>query len=57
MDSVFRLPETDLVSVGILTMLGIALTLPFATIVLANRKPKERPVTLEEQYPDEHLGI
>lgn len=57
MSNMFRLPETDLVGVGILTMLGIALTLPFAAIVMSNRKPKEVPATLEEQYPDEHLGI
>ena len=33
--------------------------LPVAALLYAGHasQPKERPVTLEDQYPDEHLGI
>jgi len=57
MSVTFRLPELDLVAIGILLLTGLAVSAPFVAIVLSNRQPKERVLTLEEQYPDDHLGI
>jgi hypothetical protein len=57
MSNMFRLPEADFVAVGICTMLVFAVSLPLVAIVLSNRQPKERVLTIKDQYPDEHLGI
>ena len=53
----FRLPEGDLVFAGILVLTALAVSAPFVAIALCNTQPKERVLTLEERYPDEHLGI
>jgi len=50
-----ELPESILTG-GFFLLLAC---LPVAAVVYAGyaSKPKERPVTLEDQYPDEHLGV
>jgi hypothetical protein len=57
MSASFRLPELNLVVTGILALTVLAVSVPFVAIVLCNKQPKERVLTLREQYPDEHLGI
>lgn len=57
MSNMFRLPETDFVAAGVLTLFGLAVCAPFVAIVLCNRPHRERVLTIEDQYPDEHLGI
>lgn len=56
MNTLFKLPETDFCFAAVALLFGIAIAAPIIAIVLS-RPAKERTLTLQERYPDEHLGI